>query len=228
MIHTSRFAAAALVATAVLGATAACTGSSAGSGSASSTSGSVATGVTGSGSPSPSGAGATTPSGSGSATAPVPSAGAEGLASCTGLEIQVAVKGAGAAMNHSGDVLIFTNEGGSACTLEGYPGVAVVKGSATLLNATRSLSGYMFDAGLQLSSAPLVALAPGKSASALVEWVGNAGEACYANGSGALEVTPPNTRNTSSFGTLTLGDDGICADFEVHPVVSGVLPYAAG
>jgi hypothetical protein len=127
-------------------------------------------------------------------------------------------------MNHGGYVLIFTNSGSSACTLQGYPGVAVVKGSATLLNATRSLTGYMFDPGSQITSAPLVTLAAGASASTLVEWVGNAGETCYPTGTGTLEVTPPNTQSTSSFATLTLGDNGICADFETHPVVTGVLP----
>jgi len=40
----------------------------------------------------------------------------------------------------------------------------------------------------------------------MVEWVGNAGEACYAIGTGTLGVTPPNTRNTSYSGTLALGD----------------------
>ncbi len=124
-------------------------------------------------------------------------------------------------MNHSGDVLIFTNHASSACTMQGYPGVAVVQGSTTLLNATRSLTGYLAD-DPGLSSPPPITLASGTSASAVVEWVGNAGEACYPTGTGALEVTPPNTRSTSSFGSLTLGDDGVCADFEVHPVVSGV------
>lgn len=130
-------------------------------------------------------------------------------------------------MNHGGDVLIFTNRGGSACTLQGYPGVAVVQGSTTLLNATRTLSGYI-GGGPGTSSPLLVTLASGGSASAIVEWVGNAGEACYPDATGTLEVTPPNTRSTSSFGTLTLGGDGICADFEVHPVVSGVQPYVSG
>jgi hypothetical protein len=103
-----------------------------------------------------------------------------------------------------------------------------VKGTTTLLNATRSLTGYMFNPGGGISSAPVVTLAAGASASTLVEWVGNAGETCYATGTGALEVTPPNTQSTSSFTTLTLGDNGICADFETHPVVSGVLPYVNG
>jgi hypothetical protein len=152
---------------------------------------------------------------------------ASGTAACTGSAIQVEVKSAGAAMNHFGDVLIFTNHGGSACTLRGYPGVAVVKGSVALLNATRSLVGYM-DENSGITSAPLVTLAPGKSASTIVEWEGDAGEACYTAGTGTLEVTPPNTRSTSSFGTLKVGGDGICAGFVVHPVASGVLRYVNG
>lgn len=220
----TRLAGATLAATVVLGAAAACVGSSAGTGATS-----------GASSPSTSGAAASASASSGAiltGSSPSTNSGAghsteAGASACTGSAIQVAVKSAGAAMNHFGDVLIFTNRGGSACTLRGYPGVAVVKGSTTLLNATRTLTGYMAaDPGT--SSPPLVTLAPGKSASAMVEWAGNAGEACYPNATGTLEATPPNTRSTSSFGTLTLGDNGICAGFEVHPVTSGVLPYVTG
>ena len=221
----ARFAGTALVATAVLVAAAACVRPSAGAGPAAasaSTSGAALSGAT-----STAAHPATHP-----ATSPAthPAAGqssAAGASPCAGAAIQVEVKSAGVAMNHGGDVLIFTNHGGSGCTLQGYPGVAVAQGSTTLLNATRSLSGYIGnDPGV--GSPQLVTLASGKSASAIVEWVGNAGEACYPDGTGTLEVTPPNTRNTSSFGKLTLGDDGICADFEVHPVISGVQHYVTG
>jgi hypothetical protein len=226
VMRMSRFTAAALVVTAALSATAACTAASTGSGVASSASGPATTSAAGSGSTS--GASTTTPSGSGSTTSSGAGESAESDASaCTGPEIQVTVESAGVAMNHSGDVLIFTNHTGSACTMQGYPGVAVVKGSTTLLNATRSLNGYMAD-DPGISSAPLVTLAPGQSASAMVEWVGNAGEACYATDTGTFQVTPPNTRSTTTLGTLTLGDDGICADFEVHPVASGILPHVTG
>lgn len=220
----ARLAGVTLAAAAVLGAAAGCVAtSSGGAGASAGASGAATTGGAGAPSTSPAiltGSSSAASSGGGQ-SAPA------GASACAGSAIQVQVKSAGAAMNHGGDVLIFTNHGGSACTLQGYPGVAVVKGSTTLLNATRTLTGYMSDdpGG---SGPALVTLAPGKSASAMVEWEGNAGEACYPAGTGTLEVTPPNTRSTSSFGTLTLGGLGICAGFEVHPVVSGVLPYVNG
>jgi len=215
-----RFAAAAIVVTAVLGSTAACTGSSTGTGAKGGASGSATIGAAGSG-----GTSTSTPSGSSSATTSAADDGAEtGVSACTGPELQVTIKSAGAAANHTGRVMIFTNNGSSACTMQGYPGVSVVNGSTSLLNATRTLSGFITD-DPGIKSAPLVTVAPGQSASAMVEWAGNAGETCYANGTGTLEITPPNTRSTSSFGTLPLGDDGVCAEFQVHPVTSGILRY---
>lgn len=220
----ARFAGATLVATAVFGAAAGCVGASVTAGSSSPATSSTATsGAAASASTSA----ATLPSSDATTHSAAGQSGEPGTSSCTGSAIKVTVKSAGAAMNHGGDVLIFTNDGGSTCTLQGYPGVAVVKGSVTLLNATRTLTGYMSN-GPGAGSPALVTLAPGKSASAIVEWEGNAGEACYADGTGTLEVTPPNTRSTSAFGSLTLGGQGICAGFEVHPVVSGVLPYVNG
>lgn len=228
MMRMSHFTLTALVAGALLGAAAACTGSSTGSGA---TGGTAPTGTTGLGigagpsvttshasSPtSPTGSGGRTSSGSGVRTG-------AGTVACTGPLIQVTVKNAGIAMNHFGRVLIFTNDGRSACTMRGYPGAAVTKGSTILLNATRSLSGYLAD-DPAITDIPVITLAPGGSASAMLEWEGDAGEACYADGTGTFDVTPPNTAGTSSFGTLTLGTKGICADFEVHPVTSGILPY---
>jgi hypothetical protein len=127
-------------------------------------------------------------------------------------------------MNHDGQVLEFTNVSGHACTLHGYPGAAVIANGdgRTLVNATRELNGYIGDER-QLSSAPLVTLKAGQSGSAVVEWVGDAGEPCYANGSGTLVVTPPNTTKSTSLRTITVGSSGLCANFEVHPVIPGVL-----
>lgn len=215
-----RFAGTALVAAAVLVGTSACVGLSATAGSSGSTASGAAASASTSEAPPSAPVVSTASSAAGQSAEP------PGAAACTSSAIRVTIKSAGAAMNHEGYVLIFTNHGGSACILEGYPGVAVVKGSTTLLNATRSPVGYLSsDPG---SSVLPITVAPGKSASAMVEWAGNAGETCYPHETGTLDVTPPNTRSTSSFVTLTLGDIGICADFEVHPVVSGVLPYVGG
>lgn len=162
--------------------------------------------------------------GAGSSAAAHASAASGGVAACGNADIAVSLGPAGAAMNHAGQAAIFKNVSGHACTLQGYPGAAVISGSGstTLVNATRQLNGYIGDMR-QLSSVPLVTLQPGQSASAELEWLGDAGEQCYPNGSGELAVTPPNTTHTVSLRTVLVGTQGICAGFQVHPVVAGVL-----
>jgi hypothetical protein len=141
---------------------------------------------------------------------------------CGNADIKVSLGRGGAAMSHDASALQFTNVGSHTCTLQGYPGAAVMNGSALVLDATRTLNGYVGDER-QLGSAPLVTLAPGAVASAMLEWVGDAGEPCYSNGSGTLEVTPPNTTATVALRPLTVGPAGVCAGFEIHPVVPGVF-----
>jgi hypothetical protein len=231
-----RLAAFAVLAMAVLGATAACTGSSSsptGLGGTSTAGTSLSPTVTAAGTVtvSTSQAGTTSPATATSSAATSPANGAKssasshavsGTAPCTGSEIKVSLGSGGAAMSHDGIAVVFTNTSSHACTLQGYPGAAIMKGSTVLVNATRTLNGYIGDER-QLSSAPLVTLAPGFKASAMVESLANAGETCYPNGTGTLEVTPPNTTATVSLRTLTVGSGGVCAGFEVHPVVAGTF-----
>jgi hypothetical protein len=242
-----RVAALAVAAAAVLGATAACTGSSgtpSSSGSTASAGSSLSPtpagtqpGTSASTSSSGGGSGATTAptsgAGNGATSGASNSAGSNatsgsvgnaqaGSASCGGSVISVSAGNGGAATGHHGLPLVFKNTGSRTCTLQGYPGAAIMNGSATVLNATRTLNGFIGDER-QLSSAPLITLAPGASASAMLEWVVDNGEKCAPNGTGTLEVTPPNTTATTKLGSLTAGTQGVCADFEIHPLVSGTL-----
>ena len=141
---------------------------------------------------------------------------------CTNGQLKVGIKSAGVASGNEGDILVFTNTSSQTCTLQGYPGAAIMHGSATVLNATRALNGFIGDER-QLSSAPVVTLAPGGTASAMLEWVVDNGEPCGPSGTGTLEVTPPNTTVTTGLVELTAGSAGICADFEIHPAVSGTF-----
>ena len=130
----------------------------------------------------------------------------------------------GAAMMHEGVVLVFKNVSKHACTLYGYPGAAVENKTSTLINAARTLNGYIGDGGRTLTRVSLVTINPGATASAEVEWVENAGQHCYANGEGGLRVTPPNTTATVSLGgSVLVGQQGMCSGFEIHPVVSGTI-----
>ena len=217
--------AAAAIAATVLAGTSACVGSSTSTAASSGTASSAGAGPSSAGTvtlPAPSSsaaaaAGATTTA-AGAANA------GNGIPDCANTDITVSLSGSDAAMNHAGQALKFTNVSAHTCTLHGYPGVAVVANGdgRTLVNATRALNGYIGDER-QLSSAPVVTLQAGQSAGAVVEWVGDAGEQCYPNGSGTLLVTPPNTTKSTSLRTMLVGTSGVCAGFEVHPVVPGVL-----
>jgi len=233
MRHIAVFA----VAAAVLGATAACTGSSGsptsgGTSTAGTTLSPSATTTTVNTQP----AGTTTTTGSANTTNTSSSSGTNngsnstagsqaasgGTTSCTGSAIKVTLGNGDAAMSHAGLALVFTNTSSQTCTLQGYPGAAIMNGSTVVLNATRSLNGYIGDER-QLSSSPLVTLAPGGKASAILEYVMSAGETCYPSGSGTLEVTPPNTTSTTALTSMTAGTSGVCADFDIHPVVAGTF-----
>jgi Protein of unknown function (DUF4232) len=142
-----------------------------------------------------------------------------GTASCTGSELSLKINPGGSGMGHTGSVLVFTNTGSTACTLYGYPGADVTENGtynfSPRMNATR-VSGSM--------SVKTVTLAPGSSASAMLEWGVNptgGGSANAANcpgmDGGYLEVTPPNT-------TDTIKSDpplNMCTDLQVFPVVAG-------
>jgi hypothetical protein len=158
------------------------------------------------------------------ATASAAEAHAATVSSCGNSAVSTSVRSAGAATMHTGYVLVFTNVSKQTCELSGYPGAAVEYKSSTLLNATRTLNGYIGD-GQNLSKPPVVTLKPGASASAVLEWAENAGQHCYANRSGTLHVTPPNTTATVGEGALTIGQNGICSGFEIHPVVAGILQF---
>ena len=240
--RTRRLAGLAVLAMAVLGATAACTGSSSPTGlngatatagtslsptatatATSTQAGGVSTAGTGAASATASSTGGTS-AGNGSNSGAGSNSGSGGTTACTGSEIRVSLGEGGVAMSHEGFVLIFTNTSSQTCTMKGYPGVAIMNGSTVVLNATRTLNGFIGDGhGTPLSGVPLVTLAPGATASAELEFVVNAGEPCYPNGSGTVEVTPPNTTTTTGTRSETVGTSGICADFEIHPVVAGTI-----
>ncbi len=117
------------------------------------------------------------------------------------------------------EAVVFTDIGHRSCTLQGYPGVSFADGG-TLIDATRVLNGFRGDLP-PLTSPPLVTLAPGASASAMVQWSLYDGRACYPNGTGAFEVTAPNTTNTIILSHAIMGRQGICSSLEINPVVPG-------
>lgn len=139
-----------------------------------------------------------------------------GSNSCADSQLGVAETSPDASLGHRAYILVFTNKGSKTCTLSGFPGAAVADTSGKIvLNAQRTLVGY--EGGV--SKVTTVTLAPGASASSVLEWdvSGPAGSTCPGAAGGRLLITPPNTTTTTSY---TLPND-LCGDFQTHPVVAG-------
>jgi hypothetical protein len=136
---------------------------------------------------------------------------------CTGSDIQVEESGGGGAAGHLSVVLDFTDVGGHACFLRGYPGASMLaQDGSSVLDARRTLSGPA--SGVTgLSSPPRVVLQPGGVATAVAEWsdVSGGSQSCLSPVN--LGVTPPNTKQTTTF---SMAGQQVCSDFEVHPVES--------
>jgi hypothetical protein len=164
----------------------------------------------------------------GTTIAPPPGSGAAGgaAAPCANGDLTAGWGHGSVGGPHQGSPVVFTNVSHHACTLRGYPGAAIVDG-ATVINATRVLNGYMGDRRIgldHLGSAPLVTLAPGAIASAMLEWELSAGQACYSTTSGTFEVTAPGTTDTTALSHgATVGGQGIYSCLEINPVVSGTI-----
>ena len=208
---------AAAVLAALLAATAAgCTSSANGAQGASASSPSSGATAGASGAATGAGTGASaSPSGNGGAGGATANAQAGGAAACGGAQLKVTTADGGAAAGHLSMVLLFANTGSAACVLGGYPGAAVSgSGGSTLLNAQRTLSGYTGGA----HGVGVVTVAPGASASALLEWSDvPTDNGCPGTGATALLVTPPNTTATTSLAPIS----EVCSEFQIHPVVPG-------
>ncbi len=126
----------------------------------------------------------------------------------------------GAGLSHVGVVLRFRDTGASACTLTGYPGATLVTAGGLLVPARRTPAGYLGGLPSSTHTIPVLRLAPGASASALLEGL----DADVAHGGGPcpryahLLVTAPNQRLTIRLPTPLRQ---VCQP-EVHPVVPGM------
>ena len=164
-------------------------------------------------------------------TAPVPTSTTTVAGStppCTNGQVVVSDDGGGAGLGHEDQVILFTNNSPSACTLTGYPGIAGLNASGQqVIQAARTLNGYLGGLWSGATTLPRVSLAPGQVASAIVEGTDNPiGTATSCPYYDYLLVTPPNlTKSTRVrvFGLGTSPTNGLpgCSTIEVHPVVPG-------
>lgn len=151
-----------------------------------------------------------------------------GAGSCTGAQLRITETSTGAASLHTGWIVVFTNTGSASCTIEGYPGAGVTDTPGqVVLNATRQQVGFI---GGQYPTPAPIKLAPGQSASTVLEWVdapdnGQApvGANCPGMDSGKVLITPPDTTRSTAFPAPA----DLCTAFKVHPVVAGTSGRAS-
>jgi Protein of unknown function (DUF4232) len=150
----------------------------------------------------------------------------DAVAPCHNGQIAVSGAGGGSGLGHQDQVILFTNQSQSTCALSGYPGVAGLDAQGNqAVQAERTPNGYL--GGLQSgTTTPSVSLAPGQTASAIVEGTDNpVGSATSCPSYPTLLVTPPNLTvsvrvTVTGLGTNPPGLPG-CSQIEVHPVVPG-------
>lgn len=148
---------------------------------------------------------------------------ASGPAPCTAAQLAITERIGGAASEHDGVVLLFRNTGTGICTLHGYPGAAGLDSTGhQATQAQRTPSGYL--GGLQQGqTAPTVALAAGRTASALVEGIAvPAGTATSCPALSGLLVTAPGTHHSANEPYAPPD----CRGLQVHPVVPGTTGRA--
>ncbi len=178
--------------------------------------------------PSPSVAGAPSSSaaGSGDAAGVAGSVPATSPPECTAADLTVTPGVTQGAVSHSSLVLLFTNSSSAPCVVQGYPGVAAQLPGGQVYNAVRAMAGYM--GGDAAPSPAQVPLAPGRTASAVIEWL-------IAPQDGSASVTPADCAGDGAVGLLVTVPDQttstrlappdqyspICWGFEVHPIVAG-------
>jgi hypothetical protein len=138
---------------------------------------------------------------------------------CHDGQISVSDAGGGAGLGHQDQVILFTNRSQSTCSLSRYPGVAGLDSQGNqVVQAERTLSGYLGGLLNGATTPPTVTLAPGQAASATVEGTDNPiGSATSCPLYPALLVTPPNFTESVR---VSVGLPG-CSPLEVHPVVPG-------
>lgn len=146
------------------------------------------------------------------ASAPAPSApassGTAGLAACAASRLAITLTHTGALGGQAGGYLAFTNKGAGSCQITGWPSVTgVTKSGAS--GAFAHARSTMFGAWRYSSPAPVITLAPGASAYAVVAADDNpAGSApnCpapYAE----LRVSAPGSTETTTLSAWLPGAD---------------------
>ena len=147
--------------------------------------------------------------------------GSKGGKACQNGDVQVTENQGQGAAGEVSLLLVFQNISGRPCTLHGYPGASLVASDGSdLLDATRTLSGSLGGA-VGAKKAPVVQLAAGERASAVLEWNDVPGTAACVTTAATLVVTPPDFTQNSAL-AFAAGTQ-VCSGFQIHPVLKGVV-----
>jgi hypothetical protein len=109
-------------------------------------------------------------------------------------------------MSHADNVVTLTNTGHAACRTTGYPGVAALDAAGRQVQQAARAPG----------AAPVITLAPGQVASALIS--GNTASCTTVSAVGGFLVTAPDQRTSTRLGPagpMCLGS------LQVHPLQPG-------
>jgi len=140
---------------------------------------------------------------------------ASSVSACGNSAVAVGASATQGATGHGNLILTFKNRSSHSCSLYGYPGLdALDRSGHVLRHAQRTLSGFT---GGSTHGLRTIVLAPGRYASADVEWMNfhpTTGTACRF--SAAIAVTPAGTTHTVHFGRSV----SVCS-LQVHPTVAG-------
>jgi hypothetical protein len=145
------------------------------------------------------------------------------VSSCASSAISVSEGHYGVASGNVGQVILFKNTGTVTCDLQGYPSVGFPIYNGGQIVPASTLSGFI-GGDTAGTTPPLISLAPGQSASSLIEWVDSplAGQPVFAPDLGSQVGIPGGTATT----TLAADGDGaataqIYGYLQVHPIVPG-------
>ncbi|MDQ2837125.1 MAG: DUF4232 domain-containing protein [Actinomycetota bacterium] len=137
---------------------------------------------------------------------------------CAPPYLKVIEKGTSGGDSHIGYLLIYTNTGQIACSMTGYPGLAILDSAGKqITQAARTPSGYLGGIRHGKPPFPTVLLNAGDSASALLEGVvvDSTGKTCPSRP--ALLTTAPSTTVSIRLPVATRA----CWQVQIHPVVAG-------
>jgi hypothetical protein len=122
------------------------------------------------------------------------------------------------ATGHLGIPLLFTNKSAEPCHMVGYPGVAGLGATGRqATQAARTPNGFLGGLPVGSTKPPFVTIAPGQTASAMVEGthVPSGNQTCPTYP--ALLVTPPNDTRSVRVNAQIPG----CTGIDVGPIVPG-------